>query len=157
MANKKNTVEIVLDIIKPVADEMNLKIWDVRFEKEGPNWFLKIFIDKEKGVDINDCENFSRKIDPILDEVDPIEQSYYLEVSSPGVERELIKDWHIKKYIGQDVNIKFIRPINNIKEIVARLVSFEDNIITIILKDGSQLSFDKKEAAIIKLNFDFNK
>lgn len=153
---KKNTVETVFDIANPIAKEMGLQLWDIRFEKEGPNWFLRIFIDKESNININDCETFSRKLDPILDEIDPIEQSYYLEVSSPGVERELVKDWHIKKYIGHNVNIKFIRPIDNKKEITGRLVGFENNIITIFLdKDNLESSFNKKEVATIKLKFNF--
>ena len=157
MANKKNIAQTVFEIIEPVAREMNFDIWDVKFEKEGPNWFLRVFIDKEDGVDINDCENFSRAIDPILDELDPIEQSYYLEVSSPGVERKLVRDWHIQKYLGQEVNISFIRPLNGFKDIIARLIDFKDDIITVELEDGSSLSFNKREAANIRLYFNFKK
>ena len=154
MSNKKNTAKIISEIVQPVADEMNLYIWDIKFEKEGPDWFLKIFIDKDGGVDINDCEKFSRKIDSLIDEADPIEHSYYLEVSSPGVDRKLIKDWHIKKYIGSKIDINFIRPINGIKNVVATLINFENNIITISLDDNSEMSFNKKDTSSIKLHFD---
>ena len=93
--NKKgNTVEIVTDIVKPVIEEMGLTLWDVRFEKEGAGWYLRVFIDKEGGVDINDCENVSRATDPLIDEADPITQAYYYEVSSPGIGRALVRPWH---------------------------------------------------------------
>mgnify|MGYP004511400529 CR=1 FL=1 len=154
MANKKNsTVETVFKIVEPIAEKMQLDIWDIRFEKEGPNWFLKIFIDKKDGVNINDCENFSRNIDPLIDEIDPIEHSYFLEVSSPGIERELTRDWHIKKYIGSIINIKFIRNVNGYKNLEARLINFDGDILTVLLNDGLEMSFNKKEAAYIKLPF----
>ena len=95
-----NTVAAVWEIAAPVAEQLGLSIWDIRFQKEGVSWYLRIYIDKEGGVGITDCENFSRAVDGPLDEADPIEQSYYLEVSSPGVERQLTRDEHFKKYIG---------------------------------------------------------
>lgn len=153
----KNIAKSVFEVIEPVAKEMNLDIWDVRFEKEGHNWFLRIFIDKDNGVNINDCEKFSEKIDHIIDEIDPIDCSYFLEVSSPGVNRELVKDWHITKYINQKININFIRPIyNGLKNIIATLIGFDNNIITVLLDDGYKLSFDRKEVASLKLYFDIN-
>ncbi len=155
LSSKKNIVSIVFDLVKPVADEMNFEIWDVKFEKVGPDWFLKIFIDKKSGkIDINDCENFSRKIDPIIDESDPIAQSYFLEVSSPGVERELVTNEHLNRYLGSDVNVVFIRPFNNLKNITARLVNVENDVITVELKNGETVSFDRKQAAKINLSFD---
>ena len=87
-----NTVAAVWEIAAPVAEQLGLSIWDIRFQKEGVSWYLRIYIDKEGGVGITDCENFSRAVDGPLDEADPIEQSYYLEVSSPGVERQLTRD-----------------------------------------------------------------
>ena len=83
-SGKKNTVGIVTDLVRPITDELGLDLWDVRFEKEGSTWYLRIFLDKEEGVNIDDCENVSRRLSPILDETDPIVQSYTLEVSSPG-------------------------------------------------------------------------
>ena len=87
MAEKKNTVAIVRDIAKPIADSLGLVLWDVRFQKEGANWYLRIFIDKEGGIEIDDCVNMSHAIEEPLDRLDPIEQSYNLQVSSPGIER----------------------------------------------------------------------
>lgn len=87
-SGKKNTVGIVTDLVRPITDELGLDLWDVRFEKEGSTWYLRIFLDKEEGVNIDDCENVSRRLSPILDETDPIVQSYTLEVSSPGIGRD---------------------------------------------------------------------
>ena len=113
MAKGKNTVAIVTDLATPVAKECGVNVWDVRFEKEGSIWYLRIIIDKDGGVDINDCENVSRKLDKILDEVDPIDQSYCLEVSSPGIERELVKKEHFDAFMGEEVLVRFIRPVEN--------------------------------------------
>ena len=88
---KGNTVAAVWQIAQPIAESLGLELWDVRFVKEGADWFLRIFIDKEDGVSIDDCEAMSRAIDKPLDDADPISQSYCLEVSSPGVERELVR------------------------------------------------------------------
>ena len=90
--NKKSTVEVVYELAKPIADSLGLNIWDIRFLKEGAGWYLRIFIDKPEGVTIEDCENMSRAIDEPLDKADPIDQNYCLEVCSPGLERELIKE-----------------------------------------------------------------
>ena len=112
MAKKKqgkNTVEIVRDIAKPIADSLGLDLWDVRFIKEGTQWYLRIFIDKEEGISIEDCEAMSRAIDKPLDDVDPINQSYCLEVCSPGIERELVRDEHFERFIGADIKIRLIR------------------------------------------------
>ena len=94
MENKKNVAGRVREIIEPVADEMELFLWDVEFVREGARQVLRITIDREEGVGIEHCEAFHRAIDPVLDEADPIESAYYLEVSSPGIERELKYDFH---------------------------------------------------------------
>ena len=100
-----NVVQAVWQIAEPIARELGLEIWDIRFLKEGADWFLRIFIDKEGGIDISDCENMSRAIDKPLDEADPIEQSYCLEVSSPGVERDLVRPEHFERYKGADIKV----------------------------------------------------
>ena len=107
MAKEKKvpTAVLVEALAKPVAEEFGVFIWDVRFEKEGSLWYLRIFIDKDGGVDINDCENVSRRMSDILDEKDPTEQSYILEVSSPGVERDLTKKAHFDAYIGSMIHL----------------------------------------------------
>ena len=96
MAKKGSTVSAVYSLVKPVADELGFTLWDVRFEKEGGSWFLRIILDKPGGVDMDDCAEMSRRVDPILDEADPIEQSYYLEVASAGLGRELRTPEHFE-------------------------------------------------------------
>ncbi|MDE5605128.1 MAG: ribosome maturation factor RimP, partial [Eubacterium sp.] len=99
----KNTVQRVEEIVAPFAAELSVSLWDITFTKEGTDWYLRIFIDKEGGVSIDDCVDLTHAVTKPLDEADPISQSYMLEVSSPGVERELKKDWHFEKYIGSAV------------------------------------------------------
>lgn len=126
MAKKQgNTVETVRQLVEPVVSEMNLSLWDVTFEKEGADWFLKILVEKNDGdIDILTCEALSRKIDPILDEADPIDQSYYLEVGSPGLGRRLRTTEHFERYIGEKVYVRLIRPDENKnREIEGTLVS----------------------------------
>ena len=112
----------------------------------------RIYIDKEGGVGITDCENFSRAVDGPLDEADPIEQSYYLEVSSPGVERQLTRDEHFKKYIGSPVMVRLIRPRDGERDFKGTLESYDNGMITVIREDGSGICFEKKEVSSVKLD-----
>ncbi len=147
---KQNTCDICAEIAKPVLDELGLFLWDVRFEKEGSLWFLRYFIDKDGGVSIDDCENFSRRIDPMLDEADPISQSYYLEVSSPGTERELSKEWHFKACVGEEVLIKLIRPRDGQREFTGILKAYENGKIT-VESGGKNEVFEKNETAFVRI------
>ncbi|MBQ2774849.1 MAG: ribosome maturation factor RimP [Clostridia bacterium] len=146
-----NTVAAVWEIVAPIAEELGLSIWDIRFQKEGVSWYLRIFIDKEGGVGITDCENFSRAVDAPLDEADPIEQSYYLEVSSPGVERQLTRDEHFKQYIGEKIILRLIRPKDGEREFRGILEDYDSGLITVSLEDGG-FSVDKKEVSFVKLD-----
>lgn len=132
-----NTAETVRDIVLPVCDEMGLKLWDVTFEKEGADWFLKVLVEKEgQSIDINECEAFSRRIDPLIDEKDPIDQSYYLEVGSPGLGRRLRTDEHFKRYVGDEVYVRFIRPDSaGRKELEGVLAAFGEGEITVKVED----------------------
>ena len=116
MAKGSNTVSTVWEIVEPFATELGLRIWDVRFHKEGSAWYLRIFIDKDGGVSIDDCVALSHLIDKPLDEKDPIEQAYFLEVSSPGVERDLVREEHFTTNIGADIKVKLIRPVDGKRE-----------------------------------------
>lgn len=149
-----NTVAAVWEIAAPVAEQLGLSIWDIRFQKEGVSWYLRIYIDKEGGVGITDCENFSRAIDGPLDDADPIEQSYYLEVSSPGIERQLTRDEHFKKYIGSPVTVRLIRPRDGEREFKGTLESYDNGMITVTAPDGSGICFEKKEVSSVKLSDD---
>lgn len=152
MAKGGNTVKTVWEIAEPLAAELGLSIWDVRFLKEGSQWYLRVFIDKEGGVGIDDCVNLSHAIDGPIDEANPIEQAYILEVSSPGVERDLVRDEHFNAFIGEKIKVKMIRPVEGKREFSGILESYEDGNITIRLEDGSGFTFTKKEASFVKLD-----
>lgn len=147
-----NTVSAVWEVVAPIAEQLGLSIWDIRFQKEGVSWYLRIYIDKEGGVGITDCENFSRAVDAPLDEADPIEQSYYLEVSSPGVERQLTRDEHFQKYIGSPVIVRLIRPRDGEREFKGALSAYDGSMITVTREDGSGLCFEKREVSSVKLD-----
>lgn len=150
MAKGKNTVAVVWELVEPYALELGLKIWDVRFLKEGADWYLRIFIDKEGGVSIDDCVDMTHAINGPLDESDPIEQAYFLEVSSPGVERELVRDEHFSAYVGEKIKVKMIRPVEGKREFSGILEDYNDGNITIRMSDESGFTFTKKEASWIK-------
>ena len=152
---KGNTVLKVTEIVKPFADELGLSLWDIRFLKEGASWYLRIFIDKDGGVSVDDCADLTRLINKPLDEADPIDQSYFLEVSSPGLERELIRDEHFESSMGKKVMLKTIRPIDGVRDFAGELKGYENGNVTILLNTGSILNIDKKETSFIKLD-DFN-
>ena len=147
-----NTADTVREIVLPVVDEMNLKLWDVTFEKEGADWFLKVLVEKEgESIDINECEAFSRKIDPLIDEADPIDQSYYLEVGSPGLGRRLRTAEHFERYLGSEVYVRLIRPDSDgNKEFEGILEAFENSEIKVNV-DNAQKTVRLSDAAYVKL------
>ncbi len=160
MAEKKkkgNTVQAATELALPIAEKLGVELWEVRFEKEGTEWFLRYFIDKD-GLTIEDCEAFSRAIDPVLDENDPIEQGYCLEVSSPGIERKLNTEEHVRRYLGSRVDVRFIRPPEgkNTRSFNGVLEGIENGVVTLRLDDGERLAFDRGDAAYIKLFYDYD-
>ena len=151
--NKKgNTESIVRNLIEPVAEQLGLRLWDVRFVKEGTEHYLRITIDKDEGILIEDCERMSRAIDPIIDEADPIDCSYFLEVSSPGLARPLTRDEHFAAMMGQEVRIHLIRPFENERDFVGTLAAY-DGSVTIDTASG-QMTFAKADISSVKLNDD---
>lgn len=158
MAKKKgsNTVAEVKALAEPIINRLGLSLWDVRYVKEGAVWYLRIFIDKEDGVTIEDCENVTRAIDEPLDRLDPIEGSYCLEVSSPGIERELIRDEHFDKFLGAPIMVKLHRPLENgEKELKGTLLSHDKENVEMITENGTEIVIKKKDTVYIKLD-DFN-
>lgn len=145
---KKNIAGAVEELLTPVINELGYDLWDVEYEKEGSEWFLRITIDLFEGITIEDCERVHRTIDPILDEADPIEGAYRLEVSSPGIERELRTDDHILWGIGQKVEAKLFAAHQGQKSIVGNLESFEDGKVT-IKNDAGEYVLEK--SAISKI------
>lgn len=135
---KQNIKELIGKLLSDFLDENNLELWNVEFQKEGRDWFLRVFIDKKNAgdedyVSTDDCEKVSRFLDEKLDEENPIEQNYYLEVCSPGMDRELIKPEHYRRYIGKPVDIKLYSAIDgrkNFKEVILEEFSEEKIVIT---------------------------
>lgn len=157
MAGKGNTVSKVTEIVEPYAKELGLDLWDIRFVKEGTDWYLRIFIDKKGGISIDDCVDLTHAITKPLDDADPISQSYTLEVSSPGVERELVTDAHFEKYVGSPVMLRLIRPIDKVRDFSGVLSSYNNGELTVTLENGESISVNKKETSFVKLDdFDIN-
>ena len=152
---KKNIVGTVTELVAPVAEEMGIILWDVEFVKEGAKKILRITIDSEEGIDINICEKFHRTIDPMLDEADPIDESYYLEVTSPGIEREIKTDAHIALCEGEKVEVKLYAPKNGAKSFTGVLVGLNDESKIIISINGENVEFEKNEVAKMHTVFDF--
>ena len=152
MKSSGKTAEEARALAAPVAESLGYFIWDVEYIKEGTEWFLRTTIDSENGIGIEDCEKMSRAMDPVLDEADIIEGSYRLEISSPGIERELRRDAHFEKCIGQKIKIKLIRPLDGQREFKGTLESFDNGEISVRFDDGSGIIINKKEASYIKLD-----
>ncbi len=146
--------ESVKAMAEPIAESLGLSIWDVRYVKEGASFYLRIFIDKEGGVDINDCETMSRAVDAPLDELDPVKEAYILEISSPGLERELIRQEHFDRFIGADIMVHLIRPMEVLgRDFKGVLKSHDKDTVTIEDHSGeNQVTINKKDAAWIKLD-----
>lgn len=154
MANsrKGNTVDTVWQLAEPVAVSLGLRLWDVRFVKEGATWILRIVIDRDDGVTIEDCEAMSRAIDGPLDEADPIDQSYCLEVSSPGIERELTRPSHFEQMSGRPVLLRLIRPDEKgLREHTGTLIGLQDGTVCITQEDGSEYAAARKDLSSVTL------
>ena len=148
---KKSIRETVKDAILPTVTELGYRIWDITYSKIGADYHLEITIDNDEGISINDCERVHRAIDPILDECDPIEGFYYLEVSSPGLERELRTDEHIFDCIGEVVEAKLFTAYNGRKSVAGVLIGYSsEGVVDIEEDDGSVVSLKRQE--ISKLN-----
>lgn len=146
----ENTAGKVEKLIAPTVTGMGYDLWDVRFIKEGASWYLRIFIDKDGGVDINDCTDVSHAVDPILDEADPIDKAYYLEVCSPGLERELTRPEHFAKMQGREIAVHLYRPVADKRDFLGTLVDFDGGIK--LLADGEEVYLEKGAFSSVKLN-----
>ena len=153
MAKGRKATDIVEEIVQPVCDAMGLILWDVRFEKEGSDWYLRVFIDKDnEGVYIDECVDLSRAVDPLLDVADPIKQSYNFEVSSAGLGRKLTKPFHFEKKMGQVVLARYIRAVDGVKEVKGILTAYNDGVITIEREeDGAKVDVAVKDTSYVKL------
>ena len=144
----------VTELAKPVVEEEGCSLWDVEYVREAGSWFLRIFIDKDGGVGIDDCERISRRLDPILDEADPIPDSYVFEVGSAGAERELKRPGDFEQFMGADVLLKTYKPRDGRKEFSGVLAGYDDGAVSLTV--GSEtLRFEKPEIALVRLRCDF--
>ena len=126
-----NSAERVYELIKDAVAAEGVELWDVRFLKEGASWYLRVVIDKPEGISIDDCTNVSHAIDPIIDEADPIDVSYYLEVCSPGIERELTRRRHYEESVGKTVRLKLYKACDGKKELTGTLENVGEDSITL--------------------------
>lgn len=148
--------EKVEKLVKPIIENLGYELYDVEYAKEGKNYYLRIFIDNEKGIDLNDCEKVNDSITDILDEENYIKEQYFLEVSSPGIERVLRKEEHLKKSIGEEINIKlFKKDEKGNKEFLGRLKDFDQNEI-IIEQEEKEIKIERKNIAQIKTVYNWD-
>ncbi len=146
--------DIVAKIAEPVAAQFGCQLWDVEYVREGSEYFLRVYLDKDTGVDINDCENVSRAMDPLLDEADPIQESYHFEVCSAGLERALKRPGDFERFLGSPITVKLYRPRNGLKEIPAVLTGYEDGRVT-VTAGKETITFEKSEVALVRLRVEF--
>ena len=155
MAKNPSISEKVSLIAEPLAEELGFFLWDVEYVKEGGRKVLRITIDSEEGITIDDCEKMHRALDPLLDEADPIEEAYYLEVSSPGIERELKNDMHIDACEGWDVEVKLYAPIDGAKTFKGKLLTLGDDGEVRIESLGKILEFPRASVAKLQTYYQF--
>ena len=146
--------ERVENLVEPKVKELGYNLYDVQYAKEGKDYFLRIFIDKPEGIDLNDCEKVNDGINSLLDEADYIKEQYFLEVSSPGIERVLRKDSHLQSAMGKEIEVKLFKPLNNKKEYVGILEKFdEENIV--IRQENEELQIDRKNISLMKEKYNW--
>lgn len=145
---------VVYELSSKIAQKRGSYIYDVEFVKEGGLYYLRVYVDRDGGTDLDECEAISRELSDELDKADPIKQNYYLEVSSPGIERKLKTKEHFDRYIGEKIDIGLYKAIDGSKQLTATLIGFDDGIITVEYNQ-STLEISQKETTVVKLHFDF--
>lgn len=146
--------EQVWQFAEPLVKENGCSLWDVEYVREGGEWFLRLYIDKEGGVDIDDCENVSRAVDPVLDEKDPIPESYRFEVCSAGLERQLKRPSDFERFMGEPILLKTYQPKNGTKEFPGVLAGYDNGTVTVDM-NGKSIAFEKTEIALVRLRVEF--
>lgn len=155
MAKREEYEAKTESFLQPIMEENGFELVDVEYVKEAGNWYLRAYIDKEGGITVDDCEVVSRKLGDWLDKKDFIEDSYILEVSSPGLGRPLKKEKDFERNIGKDVEIRLYKPLNKQKEFTGSLKAYDKKTVTITQEDGTDLILNRPEIALIRLAFDF--
>ena len=146
--------EQVWQFAQPLVEVNGCTLWDVEYVREGGEWFLRLYIDKDGGVDINDCEAVSRAVDPVLDEKDPIPESYRFEVCSAGLERVLKRPSDFAQFMGAPVLVRLYRPRDGRKEFAGTLSGYDDGRVTVTV-NGTPIIFEKSEVALVRLRVEF--
>ncbi len=154
---KKNTAEIVTELVLPYVEELGYELYDVEYVKEGAYYFLRIYIDKPGGViSSDDCERLSRAIDPVLDEKDPIQDSYYLEVSSVGLDRPIKTEKDFMRFMNKKIEVRLYKSQDGPKEFSGQLCAYSDGMFTVQCDDGTRRIVNTKDASYIRPYVDFN-
>ena len=144
----------VQQLVLPIVEAQGCSLWDVEYVREGDQRFLRLYIDKDGGVDITDCEAISRAVDPLLDEADPIAESYHFEVCSAGLERALKRPSDFERFMGSNITVKLYRPRNGLKEIPCVLQGYDNGRVTV--QAGKEtIAFEKSEVALVRLRVEF--
>ena len=143
--------ERVEALVRPHVEAEGCSLWDVEYVREAGTWFLRLLIDKEGGVSIDDCERISRRLDPLLDEEDPIPDSYVFEVGSAGADRELKRPGDFERFMGSDVDVKLYRPVDGSKLYVGKLTGYEEGNVS-VLCGAQERRFEKSQVAQVKLH-----
>lgn len=144
----------IFELLEPTVKNLGYELYEVEFQKEYDNWVLTLFIDKEGGIDLDDCERVSNAVDPILDEADPIEQAYYLSVSSIGIDRPLKKDKDFHRNIGKKLDVRLYAPMDGKKEFTGELISFDAESFT-VKTDKIEKQIARKACALVRPHIDF--
>lgn len=155
MAKRETYEQKTEEILLPIMEKNGFELVDVEYVKEGGSWYLRAYIDKPGGINVDDCEIVSRELSDILDEKDFIDEAYILEVSSPGLGRPLKKEKDFKRSLGQEVEVRTYRMMDRKKEFIGILKDHDKDTVTIEMEDGSLKTFEKGDIALIRLAFDF--
>lgn len=153
MAYNKTEQEVIT-LLNPIIEEKGIYLWDIEFKKEGPSYVLRIFLDKDGGIGISDCEEVSRTLSDVLDAADPIPQEYMLEVSSAGLDRAIKYDFHFEKCMGKNVDVKLFAAMDGTKEFTAKLTGYDEENVK-LETDGREMSLPKNKISSLRLTVEF--
>ena len=143
--------ERIAELARPHVEAEGCSLWDVEYVREAGTWYLRLFVDKDGGVSIDDCERISRRLDPVLDEEDPIAESYVFEVGSAGADRELKRPGDFEQFMGSEVDVKLYQPVDGSKLYTGKLCGWEDGRVS-VLCGGKSRSFEKTQVAQVRLH-----
>ena len=151
----KKITDVVWELAEPVVREHGCQLWDVEYVREAGQWYLRLYLDKDGGVDILDCEAISRRVSDLLDEADPIESSYVFEVGSAGLERQLKRPGDFVRFMGSPVLVKTYQNRDGRKEVAGRLTGYEDGAVLLDMGGAEPVRFEKNEVALVRLRVEF--